>query len=240
MVSLLTIASPAPTLSVQSEGLLLPQRFTTALQNRQLTRLFVIQQKIKRGFDVVVAVTGLFLASFILLFIAVLIKLTSQGPAFYLSERIGYQQKKFYMIKFRTMFVGADAQRQQLVDSMGEQNTLFKMKDDPRVTPLGRFLRKSSLDELPQLFNVLKGEMSLVGPRPYIEEESNLFAGNALHRFQVLPGMTGPWQVSGRSSLNFNDLCRIELLYLNRWSLFEDLKVLFKTIPVVLNAKGAY
>jgi lipopolysaccharide/colanic/teichoic acid biosynthesis glycosyltransferase len=170
----------------------------------------------------------------------VLIKLTSTGPVLYKSERIGKNYQPFYMYKFRTMTVDADAKRDELRKQANLEGGLFKLENDPRVTAIGKILRALSLDELPQLLNVVRGEMSLVGPRPLPADESQLFEDPYTLRFQVYPGITGLWQVSGRSNLNFAQLCQLEMGYVMDWSLASDLGILLQTLPAVLASRGAY
>jgi lipopolysaccharide/colanic/teichoic acid biosynthesis glycosyltransferase len=202
--------------------------------------VFKFNQVIKRLFDIVASATGILFISPVLLLIAAAIALTSQGPVIYTSTRIGKNQKPFRMFKFRTMITNADALRDKLREEANLEGQLFKLKNDPRITPVGHLLRETSLDELPQLFNVLLGNMSLIGPRPLPEDESKLFENPYTMRFKVLPGITGAWQISGRSSLTFQQLCQLELDYVRGWHFFRDMKILFKTIPVVLFRKGAY
>lgn len=202
--------------------------------------VYQLQQGIKRAFDFCAASLGLIAISPLLLVIALLVKLTSPGPVLYKSERIGKNFKPFYMYKFRTMCVDTDAQRDALRAQANLQGDLFKMKNDPRVTPIGKFLRALSLDELPQLLNVVRGEMSLVGPRPLPRDESELFKDPYTLRFHVYPGITGLWQVSGRSKLSFNQLCELEMQYVTAWNLLTDVQILFRTIPAVLASRGAY
>jgi lipopolysaccharide/colanic/teichoic acid biosynthesis glycosyltransferase len=175
-----------------------------------------------------------------MLLMALAIRLTSRGPVLYRSYRPGIGGKSFPCLKFRTMVAGAE----QLQDRLEEHNevggALFKMRADPRVTAVGRFLRRWSLDELPQLFNVLRGEMSLVGPRPLPQRDYDRLDDWHRKRYLVLPGMTGLWQVSGRSELDFDELVRLDFLYLERWSVFLDLTILLKTIPAVIRARGAW
>jgi exopolysaccharide biosynthesis polyprenyl glycosylphosphotransferase len=194
----------------------------------------------KRSFDVVGASLILLALSPLLAFIAVAIKITSRGPIVYRSIRPGIGGTPFACLKFRTMERDAD-QRQADLETFNEANgALFKMRDDPRLTRIGRFLRQYSLDELPQLINVLKGEMSLVGPRPLPMRDFERLDSWHKKRYLVLPGITGLWQVSGRSDLDFDDLVRLDFLYLERWSPFLDLTILLKTLPAVLAKRGAY
>lgn len=215
-------------------------RIEIAFINRSGQWLYQLQQLAKRGFDITAATLGLLAISPLLLGLALLVKLTSPGPVLYKSERIGKGYQPFYMYKFRTMRVGADAEREMLRQQANLQGELFKLENDPRITPIGKFLRAFSLDELPQLLNVIRGEMSLVGPRPLPPDESALFKEPYTLRFHVFPGITGMWQVSGRSSLKFEQLCKLEMEYVTSWNFFSDLKILFDTIPAVLRSRGAY
>jgi exopolysaccharide biosynthesis polyprenyl glycosylphosphotransferase len=195
---------------------------------------------LKRTFDLVLATVGLLLLSPILLAIAVAVKLSSRGPAIYRSTRPGIGGKPFDCFKFRTMRERAD-QLQADLEPLNEQSgALFKIRHDPRLTRIGRVLRRFSLDELPQLVNVVRGEMSLVGPRPLPMRDFEHLEEWHKKRYLVLPGMTGLWQVSGRAELDFDDLVRLDFLYLERWSISLDLSILLKTIPAVLTRRGAY
>jgi lipopolysaccharide/colanic/teichoic acid biosynthesis glycosyltransferase len=199
-----------------------------------------VEEGLKRLMDILLASAGLLALLPVLLVVGAMVKATSKGPVFYFSERIGRHYKPFKMVKFRTMCVNADAQRDQLRQEAQLEGQLFKLANDPRITPIGSFLRAFSLDELPQLLNVLKGDMSLVGPRPLPPDESKLFEPPYTQRFNVLPGITGLWQISGRSNLKFTELCQLEARYVHQWSFLMDLEILFKTVPVVLFRKGAY
>jgi lipopolysaccharide/colanic/teichoic acid biosynthesis glycosyltransferase len=207
--------------------------------NRSNQGPYKLQQVMKRSFDIVGASLGILAISPLLTLIALLVKCTSQGPVLYKSERIGKNYQPFYMYKFRTMGVDADAKRDALRQEANLQGELFKLANDPRITKVGKLLRALSLDELPQLLNVLRGEMSLVGPRPLPPDESSLFAEPYTLRFHVYPGMTGLWQVSGRSKLNFDQLCNLEMTYVLDWNLVNDIKILCKTLPAVLESRGA-
>ncbi len=199
-----------------------------------------IDYALKRTFDLVLSIVGLILLAPILLVIAVAIKLSSRGSAIYRSVRPGMAGKPFYCFKFRTMRVHAD-QIQADLEPLNEQSgALFKIRDDPRLTTVGRFLRRFSLDELPQLVNVVRGEMSLVGPRPLPMRDFEKLEEWHKKRYLVLPGITGLWQVSGRAELDFDDLVRLDFVYLERWSVFLDLSILLKTIPAVLTRRGAF
>jgi exopolysaccharide biosynthesis polyprenyl glycosylphosphotransferase len=199
-----------------------------------------IDYALKRTFDLVLASVGLVLLSPLLLAIAVAVRLSSRGPVLYRSVRPGMAGKPFHCFKFRTMGQNADATQDDLEALNESSGALFKIREDPRLTPVGRLLRRFSLDELPQLVNVLRGEMSLVGPRPLPMRDFDRLEDWHKKRYLVLPGITGLWQVSGRSELDFDDLVRLDFLYLERWSMFLDLSILLKTIPAVLSRRGAY
>ncbi len=199
-----------------------------------------IDYALKRTFDLVLSTVGLILLSPVLLAIAVAVKLSSRGPAIYRSVRPGIAGKPFSCFKFRTMREHAE-QIQADLEPLNEQSgALFKIRHDPRLTTVGRFLRRFSLDELPQLVNVIRGEMSLVGPRPLPMRDFERLEEWHKKRYLVLPGITGLWQVSGRSELDFDDLVRLDFLYLERWSIMLDLSILIKTIPAVLSRRGAF
>jgi exopolysaccharide biosynthesis polyprenyl glycosylphosphotransferase len=199
-----------------------------------------VDYAMKRTFDVVGALLILLVLSPLLAAISLAIKLTSRGPIVYRSIRPGIGGAPFACLKFRTMERDAD-QRQADLESLNEADgAIFKIRDDPRLTSIGRILRRFSLDELPQLMNVVKGEMSLVGPRPLPMRDFDRLDSWHKKRYLVLPGITGLWQVSGRSDLDFDDLVRLDFLYLERWSPFLDLTILLKTIPAVFARRGAY
>jgi exopolysaccharide biosynthesis polyprenyl glycosylphosphotransferase len=195
---------------------------------------------VKRAFDIAGSAILILLLAPLLGAIAVAIKLTSAGGAIYRSRRPGMGSEPFDCFKFRTMYADAEHRQEELEELNEKGGALFKIRDDPRVTPVGRFLRRWSLDELPQLFNVLRGEMSLVGPRPLPNRDYERLENWHRKRYLVLPGMTGVWQVSGRSELDFDELVRLDFLYLERWSVFLDLSILLKTIPAVLRRRGAW
>jgi exopolysaccharide biosynthesis polyprenyl glycosylphosphotransferase len=195
---------------------------------------------VKRSFDVVVSVLLVLALSPVLLACAFAVRLSSRGPVIYRSLRPGIGALPFHCFKFRTMYRDAD-QRQADLEPLNEASgALFKIRDDPRMTPVGRFLRRFSLDELPQLFNVVRGEMSLVGPRPLPERDFERLEDWHKKRYLVMPGITGLWQISGRSDLDFDDLVRLDFLYLERWSVFLDLSILLKTVPAVFLRRGSY
>ena len=195
---------------------------------------------LKRTFDVVGATILLVLLSPLLLALTLAVMVSSRGPVLFRSVRRGIGQRPFPCLKFRTMHTDAEEQQADLEDLNEASGALFKIKEDPRLTPVGRFLRRFSLDELPQLINVLRGEMSLVGPRPLPERDYAMLEDWHRKRYLVLPGITGLWQVSGRSELDFDDLVHLDFLYLERWSLALDLTILLKTIPAVISRRGAY
>jgi exopolysaccharide biosynthesis polyprenyl glycosylphosphotransferase len=195
---------------------------------------------LKRAFDLVVATLLLIFLSPLLLAIAVAIKLTSRGPVLFRSRRPGIGAHPFDCLKFRTMHTDAEQRQEELEELNEATGALFKIRRDPRVTPIGRFLRRFSLDELPQLVNVLRGEMSMVGPRPLPHRDYNRLADWHRKRYLVLPGVTGLWQVSGRAQLDFDELVRLDFLYLETWSVFLDLSIVLKTLPAVLRRRGAF
>ena len=196
---------------------------------------------VKRTFDVVGSVLLLAVLSPLLLLVSLAIKVTSSGPVFFAHERVGQDGKPFLMLKFRSMVVNADAQLKELLEEQGTADKpLFKVENDPRITPIGRLIRRYSIDELPQLFNSLMGSMTLVGPRPQVAEEVALYNDAAFRRLMVKPGLTGLWQVSGRSDLSWEDAIRLDLYYVENWSLTGDLMILLKTFKAVLKRDGAY
>ncbi|MDX6671161.1 MAG: hypothetical protein QOI91_1524 [Solirubrobacteraceae bacterium] len=195
---------------------------------------------VKRSFDVAGAILALLVLSPLLLLIAAAVKLTSRGPLIYRSRRPGIGGQPFDCLKFRTMRSGAEAMQDELEDLNEADGALFKIRRDPRLTSVGALLRRFSMDELPQLVNVLRGEMSFVGPRPLPQRDFDRLEEWHKKRYLVLPGITGLWQVSGRSELDFDDLVRLDFLYLERWSIFLDLTIILKTIPAVLKGNGAF
>lgn len=195
---------------------------------------------LKRFIDVAGSLVGLIILSPVFLLTALAVKATSRGPVFYVSDRVGKDGETFRFIKFRTMRTEADADKPLLIDLNEVDGPIFKIKEDPRITPVGRFLRRSSLDELPQLVHVLTGEMSLVGPRPPIPEEVELYTDHHFSRLAVKPGLTCLWQVSGRSNLDFETWVELDIEYINNWSLTYDLRLLARTVPAVLSGRGAF
>jgi exopolysaccharide biosynthesis polyprenyl glycosylphosphotransferase len=195
---------------------------------------------VKSTLDRAVAVVALIVASPLLVGIVVAVRLSGPGPVFFRQTRVGHGERPFTMVKFRTMRVDADREREKLADLNEHDGHMFKMRDDPRVTKVGRWLRRYSLDELPQLWNVLRGEMSLVGPRPPLADEVAGYDSVEHRRLSVVPGMTGLWQVSGRSALSWDATVRLDLRYVDNWSLGMDAKVLLKTGRAVVRGTGAY
>jgi exopolysaccharide biosynthesis polyprenyl glycosylphosphotransferase len=195
---------------------------------------------VKRTFDLLVSCFVIVVGLPLWLAIAAAIKLTSPGPVFYRDPRIGLGEQTFEMLKFRTMVAGAADRQAELERENEAEGALFKIKDDPRVTSVGRLLRRFSIDELPNLLNVLRGQMSLVGPRPLPLRDHALLEDWHRRRSNVLPGMTGLWQISGRSDLSFDDLVRLDFYYLENWSIWLDISILAKTLPAVLAGRGAY
>lgn len=195
---------------------------------------------IKRAVDVFLSLLGIVLLSPLFLVFALLVKATSRGPIFFVQERIGLDGRTFPTFKFRSMVAGAEQILPDLLAKNETEGHLFKIKNDPRITPLGAFMRRWSIDELPQIFDVFLGHMSLVGPRPPLPGEVANYSPWQLKRLRVRPGITGPWQVSGRSLLPFEEMVRLDLYYIENWSLWLDLKILLRTIPVVLFGTGAY
>jgi exopolysaccharide biosynthesis polyprenyl glycosylphosphotransferase len=194
----------------------------------------------KRAFDFCFSLTVLVVGLPIFLATAIAIKITSKGPVFYTSERIGIDGKPFAMLKFRTMVEGADKQLASLLHANDSDGLLFKIRDDPRITPVGRLLRRFSIDELPQFINALRNDMSIVGPRPPLRREVEAYDCEVLRRLLVKPGISGLWQVSGRSDLSWNEAVRLDLSYVDNWSMVGDLLIIAKTLRAVFDRTGAY
>lgn len=195
---------------------------------------------IKRIFDVVASLGGLILLLPLFPFIVLLIKLETSGPVFFKQERVGFEGRLFGCYKFRSMAVDAEAQKEKLSHLNEATGAAFKIKNDPRITGVGSFLRRSSLDEFPQLLNILKGDMSVIGPRPQIPSEVADYTPEQAQRLLVRPGLTCLWQVSGRSQLDFSEWMELDREYVQNRSLFFDLKILARTLPAVIERKGAY
>ncbi|MEA2347943.1 MAG: hypothetical protein QOG62_1730 [Thermoleophilaceae bacterium] len=194
---------------------------------------------LKRLLDTVGAASGLIVLSPLLVAVALAIKFTSKGPVFFRQQRIGQDNQAFTLLKFRTMVDDADSMKAGLRHLNEADGIMFKIADDPRVTRVGKQLRRTSIDELPQLWNVLRGEMSLVGPRPLVPDEDGQVIGWHRARLELTPGLTGPWQVLGRTRIPFNEMVRLDYLYVAEWSLWNDIKLLLRTAPVVLLRRGA-
>lgn len=212
----------------------------TALLEVRTPRRSPVELATKRVLDVAGAGLLLALTSPLTAVIAAAIKLTSPGPILFRQVRVGQGGRRFVLHKFRTMVEGAEAKLDELSERNEADGVLFKLRDDPRVTAVGRLLRRTSLDELPQLLNVLRGEMSLVGPRPALPEETDRYSGELRERLRVKPGLTGLWQVNGRQELTFADYVHYDLLYAEHWSLGLDFRVLARTIPAVLSGRGSW
>jgi exopolysaccharide biosynthesis polyprenyl glycosylphosphotransferase len=192
----------------------------------------------KRMADVILASVGLPALSPLLLLIAAIIKLDSRGPVFYRAERVGQRRRRFVCYKFRTMVPQADVEKERLRSLNQRQGAFFKIVNDPRVTRVGRFLRRYSLDELPQLWNVLRGEMSLVGPRPHPPDDVDAYSVEDLQRLDFVPGMTGLWQVTARQDPSFERSVALDVEYITRWSLLLDLRILCRTVGAVFHGSG--
>ena len=194
----------------------------------------------KRAFDLALAGVAMVLLSPLMLAIALFVKLQDGGPILFKQQRVGLHGQQFTLLKFRTMIPGAELLLANLLSRNEADGPLFKLRADPRVTRVGRVLRRYSLDELPQLWNVLKGEMTLVGPRPPLPNEVRSYEDWQLDRLEVRPGVTGLWQVSGRSDLSFDEYVRLDLFYIENWSIAYDLFIVAKTIPLLLSPRGAF
>lgn len=195
----------------------------------------------KRCIDVIGALCGIILLLFLFIIIAIAIKIEDpKGPVFFKQKRIGKDGKEFYMYKFRSMVTDAEERLKELLKYNEISGAMFKMKEDPRITKIGRFIRKTSIDELPQLWNVLKGDMSLVGPRPPLPREVAEYTTHDMQRLLVVPGCTGLWQVSGRNDLNFDQMVELDLQYIKKRNLMFDIKIILKTVKVLLGSDNAY
>lgn len=204
--------------------------------NAQVGYLFI-----KRIFDIVASFAALFILSPLFLVIAILIKLEDpQGPVFYSQFRVGRNGKKFRMYKFRSMCVDADKKLKDLLAKNEVEGAMFKMKDDPRITRVGKWIRKTSVDELPQLWNVLHGDMALVGPRPPLPRETATYSEYDKQRLYVQPGCTGLWQVSGRNDVGFHEMVALDIQYIKTRNLWVDIKIMFKNVGIMIHPNGAY
>jgi exopolysaccharide biosynthesis polyprenyl glycosylphosphotransferase len=198
-----------------------------------------VQYALKRLFDIVASFTALAVLSPLFLGVAAIIKLTSPGPVFFIQERVGLHGSKFGLLKFRSMVTNAEALKDQLLAFNEQSGPVFKIANDPRITPFGRFIRKYSIDELPQLVNILRGDMTVVGPRPPVQKEVAQYKPWQRRRLSVRPGLTCYWQVSGRNNIGFDDWMQLDLQYVDNWDLVVDLRLILQTFPVVLLGKGA-
>ncbi|RGR83283.1 sugar transferase [Heyndrickxia coagulans] len=196
---------------------------------------------VKRGIDIFGALFGLICLSWLFLIVAMLVKIEDpKGTVFFKQIRVGKNSKEFYMFKFRSMVMDAEKRLDDLLEYNEVEGAMFKIKEDPRVTRIGRFIRKTSIDELPQLWNVLKGEMSLVGPRPPLVREVDQYSEYDMQRLLVTPGCTGLWQISGRSNLSFKEMVELDLNYVKNRTIFFDIKIIIKTIYTLFRSNDAY
>lgn len=209
-------------------------------RNLDISQVHPFQWLLKRGMDYSLGLFALMIFAPMMLLIAIFIVLDARGPILFKQKRVGLNGKEFNMFKFRSMYPDAEKRLKELLEKNESSDGMFKMKNDPRITRVGHYLRKYSLDELPQIFNVLRGEMSLVGPRPPLVRELEFYKPWHYVRFASLPGMTGMWQVSGRSEIKeFDDVVKLDYQYIDKWNILLDIRLIFKTIPAVLFADGA-
>lgn len=201
---------------------------------------FSLYEVIKRLIDIVCSFLGAIVLSPLFIIIAIIIKITSKGPVFFSQKRVGKNGKEFYMYKFRSMVVNAEDLKEKLATQNEMSGPMFKMKDDPRVTKFGKFIRRTSIDELPQLWNVFKGDMSLVGPRPSLPKEVAKFEKWMCKRLEVKPGLTCYWQVSGRNNIDYEEWMKLDIRYIDERNTFIDIILIFKTIIVLFRNKNAY
>ena len=206
------------------------------IENERSNTLYEV---IKRIIDVVASFTGLILLSPLILIVSILIKLESKGEVIFKQKRVGLNGKEFYMYKFRSMVINAEELKEQLESQNEMSGPMFKIKDDPRITNVGKIIRKTSIDELPQLINVIKGDMSLVGPRPSLPKEVKKFEQWMMERLEVKPGLTCIWQVSGRNNIDFEDWMKLDIKYVRERSFKLDIKLILKTVLVLLGDKNA-
>ena len=199
----------------------------------------VLYEVIKRIIDIVASFTGLIVLSPLMLVVSILIKLESKGEVIFKQKRVGLNGKEFYMYKFRSMVINAEELKAELESQNEMSGPMFKMKDDPRITKIGKFIRKTSIDELPQLINVIKGDMSLVGPRPSLPKEVEEFETWMRERLEVKPGLTCIWQVSGRNNIDFEDWMKLDIKYVRERSFTLDMKLILKTVLVLFGDKNA-
>ena len=209
----------------------------SAVEKKEYRLIYSI---LKRIIDVVGALFGLIILSPILIIVGILIKLESKGPIIFAQKRVGLNGKDFKMYKFRSMVINAEEIKEKLKEKNEMSGPMFKIKDDPRITKVGKFIRKTSIDEVPQLINVLKGDMSLVGPRPSLQNEVKEFESWMLKRLEVKPGLTCYWQVMGRNNIDFENWMKLDIKYVNERSFWLDIKLIFKTFFVLFGDKNAY
>lgn len=210
-----------------------------SLNKKQIKSRFMYHS-IKRAFDFIAAICGVIILSPVMLVIAILIKAEDHDPVFYKQVRVGKNGKKFKMYKFRSMFVNADKMLAKLKEQNDVEGPMFKMKDDPRITKVGHFIRKHSLDELPQFLNVIKGDMSLVGPRPPLPSEVAEYSDYDKQRLYVTPGCTGLWQATERNEVGFNEMVQLDIQYIQRASFMFDLWIIWKTVEIIIKPNGSY
>ena len=195
---------------------------------------------LKRLMDMAGGLVGILITAVLTPFVALAIKIDSPGPVFFAQTRIGKNGRRFKIYKFRSMYIDAEARKKELEKANEMQGLMFKMENDPRITKVGRFIRKTSIDELPQFFNILRGDMSLVGTRPPTEDEFEQYNSHYRRRISMTPGLTGLWQISGRSDISdFDEVVRLDLEYIDNWSIGLDIKILFKTVGAVLKGRGS-
>ena len=206
------------------------------IENERSNTLYEVT---KRIIDIVGSFTGLILLSPLILIVSMLIKLESKGEVIFKQKRVGLNGKEFYMYKFRSMVINAEELKEQLESQNEMSGPMFKIKDDPRITKVGKFIRKTSIDELPQLINVIKGDMSLVGPRPSLPKEVEKFEQWMMERLEVKPGLTCIWQISGRNNIDFEDWMKLDIKYVRERSFKLDMKLILKTVLVLLGDKNA-
>ena len=199
----------------------------------------VLYEVIKRIIDIVASFIGLILLSPLILIVSILIKLESKGEVIFKQKRVGLNGKEFYMYKFRSMVINAEELKAELESQNEMSGPMFKIKDDPRITKIGKFIRKTSIDELPQLINVIKGDMSLVGPRPSLPKEVKKFEQWMMERLEVKPGLTCIWQISGRNNIDFEDWMKLDIKYVRERSIKLDIKLILKTVLVLFGDKNA-
>ncbi len=226
-----------------ADGTLLRNMHVEHFENEYVVTLFreqmLVQLLFKRLLDTAISLAAIIVLLPVMLLVAALIKLTSPGPVLFVQRRVGMNQRQFKLYKFRSMVANAEQRKSELMHLNEQDGPAFKIENDPRITPIGRFIRKTSIDELPQLFNVLSGEMSLVGPRPPLPEEVSKYEWLFRKRLSVKPGITCIWQISGRNNVSFDRWMQMDHEYIENWSLLLDLKILLKTVPAVLTSRGA-